>query len=255
MVIEDSQEKNNEINKKKLKALVMKLESENYDRLIFYQSDNCYYKLAGHSALIYAGNVAKRIGRRFNLRADTDHYSKSVDGVISIVMNDVLQESLSAIKAIPDLSNKNSNIMIFKLPYKYSEEDIEQFREMTKQEERQINQIILPKSPIPTLYVYINELTEIIYHNSKNMPHFGSTTLGADIFNSICSVHRCYLNYANGFIKLDDMAKTMKKNIIYLKNQMKIVETLHLINNKSICKILEVLVATERLVTKYVKKS
>lgn len=253
--MDKSQANNIRIDKTKLKTLVMKLESKNYDRLIFYQSDNDYYKLAGHSALIYAGNIAKRIGRRFNLRADTDHYSKSVDGVISIVMNDRLRENLSVIKATIDSSNKNPHLIIFRLPYKFSEQDIEQFREWIKQEERQINQIILPKSPIPTLYTYVNELTEMIYHNSKNMSHFGGATLGTDIFNSICSMHRCYLNYANGFIKLDNMASTMKKNIIYLKNEMKIIETLHLINNKNICKILEILVATERLVTKYAKQS
>ena len=64
------------VEKKIAKKSAMDLEVKNFNKLIFYQSDKGYHKLTGHSAMFYSGNIATRIGRRFNLRIDNDNYYK-----------------------------------------------------------------------------------------------------------------------------------------------------------------------------------
>ena len=237
--------------KQQIKEKVMAMEQENYDKLLLYRSDNTYHKIVGHSALIYAGYVAKRIGRRYNLRLDTDHYAKSEDGVISIVLNDELVRKFLAIGIKQDKKNEDKDIAVFKLPQAFKEKDIAQFRELLKQDERKINAVVLPKSPIPTLYVYLDDILVMVYHNAKNMPYFGKNVVGQDMMSAAVRMYECYIRYANGRIDKKRLAELLYKDAIHLKSQMKIAEALHLISGRNICRMLEIIVAVENLSRKY----
>lgn len=236
------------------KLTATKMEIGNLSHLIFFDSTNGYTKLTENSAVIYAGNVAKRIGRRVNLRQDTDNYAKSEFGVVSIKLSDELIEKLLAINIAKDPELSTAHIHAFKLDKPISESYLKSLQNTLKKDSEQINQIIMPGNPIPTLFIYIKELLEICYYNTKNMSEFPRQTFGEEILKIPSEMMTEYLRHADGRITKTEMAKNLYISATKLKRQMKAVEILHLISNRNICRMLERTIAIERLAAKYYKE-
>lgn len=109
----------------------------------------------------------------------------------------------------------------------------------------------MPKSPIPILYVHLNDLITMVYFNAKNMPEFARDVIGINLAKITNKMLEKYLEYTNGLIDKETAMESIIKGTTYLKNQMKIIQTLHLISNAKICRLLETVVTIERLSRKY----
>lgn len=239
--------------KQKNKVAALEFELNNFSHLLFYDSDKGYRKLTGHSALIYAANVAKRIGRRANLRKDTDHYAKSEEGVVSVVLDERLEIALEAIKIKKDEALSTEHLHFFKMSTTFKESDLEKFRELLQKDSREINQMLLAKSPVPTLCNYLRDINEVIYYNCNLMPNFAKQTVGERLFEKSSRMLSIYLKLANGNEKETAAYKEIYQLMIELKSEMKTVESLRLINARSLCQLLENMVSAEKLVAKLLR--
>ena len=152
-----------------IKSKVMEFERTNSNYLLFFSSTKGFVKIAGHSALFFAATIADRIHWRYSLKLDTDHYSVSEDGIISFRSLPPIAARLSEIDIFPDDSISDDELHYYKLAKVYSEEQIAKLRDNSKQDIKRIMTIVLPTSPIPSLYDAIMQAGQLLYYQFKHL--------------------------------------------------------------------------------------
>lgn len=254
-----------------IKSKVMTFEQTNSHHLLVFDSTDNFSKIAGRSVLFYAFTIADRIHRRYNVKNDTDEYSKSEDGIISIRSLSQLETQLAEINIYPDTKLNTSELHFFKLPKVYNDEQIARLRDKSRQDIERITSIILPKSPIPNLYSLILEMNRLVYYNCKRISDsLARETLVRNLILHADGVLISYLNFANAkpnsgivhhtnnctFITsistppesiqaqnlLDILLNTRN-----LRNSMANMENLKLIHHRELCEILEKIIEVERI--------
>lgn len=241
--------------KQSIKETVMDFEKQNHTHLLFFKSTNGYYKLAGNSVLIYAGNVAQRIGYRYNIQIDTDHYSVSPTGIISFHLTKDLEEKLASIKITKDKKKSSDNLVFFRLEKPITDDELAHFQDLVNADKHTINKMIMPKSPIPTLYDYLKELNLAIYQNSLSMPAFARETIGKTLFEISSTMLRRYLEYANTKAPESDTIRLIGNGAILIKYHMKNISDLHILHYRNICRILEPAIRIEKLTANLYERS
>ena len=144
-----------------IKQKVMAFEADNCQYLLFYVSTENYHKLAERSALFYASRLAQALGRRFNLRPDTDHYHPSSIGVISVRNLEVLEPQLEALGVKLIKSRSTRELRLYKLPRALSESEIATLATAQHQLRHQLASIQHPDGQLPELYVALLELSQL----------------------------------------------------------------------------------------------
>lgn len=258
-----------------IKAHTMEFEQINDHYLLIFDSTDNFSKIAGRSVLFYALTIAERIHRRFSIKNDTDDYSRSDDGIISIRSLPQLEIQLAEINIYPDRNLSTTELHFYKLPRTYSEEQIAKFRDHLQKDAERIISIILPKSPVPELYDNILELNRLLYHNCKRISDsLARSTLVPQILLAANEILTSYLNFANakpssGIVcghfqdlsnnlnqpQLDtEISSPQTQNLFYillttrnLRNNLANFKNLHLIHHRELCAILDKIVNIERL--------
>lgn len=235
-----------------LKATVMEFEQSNDQNLLIFDSTDGYSKIAGRSVLYYSLTIADRIHRRFNVKNDSDHYSRSDEGIIALRHLDDLITQLASINIFPDRTLSTPELHFFRLPKVYTDEQVEKLRDRSKQDIERITSIVLPRSPIPLLYDAIMRANFTIYHGFKRLSDpFARDSIGQPMVQNAHQMSIYYLEYANphnsrpadSLLELIQLARR-------LKHGMANVQNLRLIHQREICRILETLVEIDRLASK-----
>lgn len=255
-----------------IKAKVMEFEQINNHHLLIFDSTDNFSKIAGHSVLFYTLTIAARIHRRYSVKNDTDGYSRSEDGIVSIRARNQLELQLAEINIFPDHERSSSELHFYKLPKVYRDEQIAKLRDQSRQDEERIKSILLPFSPAPELYNIILELNRLLYANCRRMPNsLARETLAPTILLEANEMLVSYLNFANaknntGIVHAyPDLAHTTSQTttkpqsvqaqnlfnlLIYtrnLRNNLANIENLRLMHQRALCQILEKLVEIERI--------
>lgn len=260
--------------KKIVKAKVMTFEETNDHHLLIFDSTDGFQKIAGHSALFYALKICDRIGRRCKIMPDKDNYSRSEEGIVSIRSSDQLVEKMALLDIVPDEELTQDELYFYKMPRVYTEEQIQKLFDFSNQELERIQEIILPKSPMPALYRDILEMNQLVYFNVRDISdRLAKEVLGKELVAQADRVLQSYLNYANirnqttwarhelqlGLAKSEAkaIAKTKRAagqnmmnllmEIAQLKNRMSNMENLRLMHHRQIGRILSKVVAIEQV--------
>lgn len=237
---------------RRIKAKVMEFEGSNNHYLLFFDSTRGFVKLAGHSALFFATTVADRIHWRYSLKLDTDHYSVSDDGVISFRSLANITERLAEINIFPDKTITEPELHYFKLAKVYSDEQIDKLRDNAKQDIKRIMSIVMPASPIPSLYEAITQASQLIYYQFKHLSDpLAKDTLGKDLIMKSYSMTLAYLRYArmknqnniSDLQQIIELAREIRFGIAYASK-------LQILHHREVCKLLEYLVSAERIAAK-----
>lgn len=261
-----------------IKAQVMEFEQTNDHHLLIFDSTESFSKLAGHSVLFYTMTIADRIHRRFSVKNDTDNYSPSNDGVVSIRSLDQLETQLAEINVFPDRERSTTELHFYKLPKIYTEEQIEKLRDRSHRDVERITSTIIPKSPLPELYNLILELNRQLYYNCKRVSDsLARDTLVKPLIVEANELLVGYLNFANtkatsGIIHpplqhLLAATNAVKPHTIQaqnllgimigarnLRNNLANMENLRLIHHRDLCNILENLVHIEHITAREYNK-
>lgn len=255
-----------------IKAQVMEFEQTNDHHLLVFDSTDSFSKIAGRSVLFYTLTIADRIHRRYSVKNDTDDYSRSEDGVVSIRAIEQLELQLAEINIFPDRKLSTSELHFYKLPKVYNDEQIAKLRDRSRQDVERITSIILPLSPIPDLYTLILEMNRLLYHNCKRISDtLARETLVRPMILDANEMLVSYLNFANakpssGIVHqitnstYSSTGQTTKpqsvqaQNLLNLllytrniRNNLANIENLRLIHHRELCDILERLVEIERI--------
>lgn len=257
---------------RQIKARAMEFEQTNDHHLLLFDSTDNFSKIGGHSVLFYTLTIADRIHRRYSIKNDSDDYSRSDDGVISIRALNQLEFQLAEINIFPDRKLSTTELHFYKLPRTYSDEQIAKLRDRSRQDVERITSIIVPKSPVPELYTTILEMNRLLYHNCKRISDsLARATLIEQMIIDANEILVSYLNFANarptsGIIRrqLQNISVSVAKEpksqsaqaqnlfniLIYtrnLRNNMANIENLRLMHHRELCTILEKLVEIERI--------
>lgn len=242
---------------RKIKATAMEFEATNSHHLLFFNSTSGFTKLAGRSALFFAATVADRIHWRFSLKADTDHYSPSEDGIIFFRSLDRIHDRLAEINIFPDVDLETPELHYYKLSKVYSDNQISKLRDHVQRDLERIMSIVLPSSPIPTLYDAIMQTSQLVYYQFKHLADgVARDTIGRQMIIKTYQMANEYMQYAHTKDRDD---RTNLKNIITLARDLRYgiayITRLQILHHRDVCKILEQLVTIERVAAKaYLKK-
>ncbi len=235
-----------------VKAKVMDFERTNHSHLLFYVSTKGFVKLAGHSALFFAMTIADRIHWRYSLKIDTDHYSISDDGIISFRSLENISTRLAEINIFPNPKISDAELHYFDLAKSYSADQIDRLRDNAQQDIKRIMSIVLPASPIPNLYDAIMQASQLLYYQFKHLPDaFAREVLGNHLFSLSYDMAIKYMLYARQKNKSDveylreiiELSREIRYGIAYASK-------LQILHHREVCKILEYLVAVERIAGK-----
>lgn len=264
-----------------IKAQAMEFEQTNDHHLLVFDSTDNFSKIAGHSVLFYSLTIADRIHRRYSVKNDTDDYSRSEDGVVSIRAIEQLETQLAEINIFPDRKLTTSELHYYKLPKVYNDEQIAKLRDKSRQDVERITSIILPQSPIPALYTLILEMNRLLYYNCKRISDtLARETLVRPMILDANEMLVSYLNFANaksntGIVRhqtqdsvyattsqttikpQSTQAQNLFNLLLYtrnLRNNLANIENLRLIHHRELCDILERLVEIERITAREYSK-
>lgn len=255
-----------------IKAQVMEFEQTNDHHLLIFDSTDNFTKIAGHSVLFYTLTIADRIHRRYSVKNDTDDYSRSDEGIVSIRALDQLVIQLAEINIFPDRKLTTSELHFYKLPRVYSDEQIAKLRDRSRRDIERITSIIVPLSPLPELYNLLLEFNRLVYHNCKRI----SDALAREtiVHQIVTDANEClisYLNFANakrevGIVHHPVQSSTylhhnglepktaQAQNLLNilllarnLRNSFANIENLRLLHHRELCELLEKIVEIERL--------
>jgi hypothetical protein len=231
------------------KHKLMTLENSNKDKLMFLRSTKGFHKLFGNSVYFYAFNIAPKLNIDAKVFSDGDYEDKSEAGVVSIRNLDEIEKQLLKLKIIRvSTMDKTGNIVIFKLPWSYTDEEIQKYIEQNTYELSKYNHVIVVENTIPVLYLNLNELLKISYENVRRLEPVARETLGNYLINVETEMIRVYIEMTNG--RTDEIVglKNIKIRLNKIKSQVKILADLKLWNAKTYARVGECLIKIQGIV-------
>ncbi len=238
---------------KAIKAKVHAMEMENFTQLILYRSMNGFWKMGGHSALIYYHRIMPKLGsaRRSKLKHDDDSYFRFRDGVIAFKSPESVEERLRTQRIFAREHQKD--YWTFDLGYTVSENEIEQLRNIDKERMAQVNQIVVPVHTNANIYNRIVAAEKEIYDGAKKMEGVARKVYGYPALRLLIDCHGIYVAVAN---KRHDYLSGMKKIETYLSKVLYDVQNmmeLGLLDLKRCQRVADDIVEASRIVQKSIK--
>lgn len=221
----------------KLKAFAIEHEKENFSKLFIIHEKTNWWKMIGHSAIIFHFDLSKRAGMRTKLVDDSDYDLKTEDGVINIKNIYELDSKLESISIRP-LEIK-PEYRVYNIGKKYTVAEIENLRKAKELEWEKINSIVVPETIFPVLFMTERELLHRLYFTTKLLDPYARDLIARPMVEKAVEIIREYSFMANGeglgpieYLELvEDSAK-------WITSQMAVVSELRIVEAENIYRIL-----------------
>lgn len=228
-----------------LKAEVFKMEQGNYDRLILFRSTGSWWKMGGHSAILYYYKIARRIGRAARLQNDRDFYSRFTEGVVSVRRPEDLVEKLADIGV--ELVTNDKDLKIFKLEKSISKSDYEILAKSEQVKLDKINQIILPKLMRPDLHSNLLNLLRSAYFLQRKASNADRVFILDDFLVGVRKMYSCYFMMTKGQITEKEALAIINKMAEVALIQLKIMSEVQLWTSDQILRAANALIDVRQL--------
>lgn len=177
------------------KAFAVEHEADNYSKLfVIHEKDN-WWKMVGHSAIMFHYEVSKWAGIKSKLVPDTDYDTRSEEGVVNIRDIDQLDAKLMAIKV--NSIDIKPDYRVYNIGKKYTKADIEALKQTKAIEWAKVNKIILPREVFPALFMSLRELLTRLYFSTRSLDAYARETIAAPMFEKVVGLVREYSLIAN----------------------------------------------------------
>ena len=191
------------------KKFVYDLEQRNKRYLILFLSSDGenpekrekFYFMGGNSAIIYAYDIAPRIGRKTPaIRADRDFTEEKFENGMCAVMGlQTLEDKLAGIGIYRDKKiEKEDMVIFFKLNHEYTKDDVEQMLKLRKNEIKMVNTTLFAKVIYPDIHKLVLILQTTIYHKTMNVSREHREVLQAQILDPMFALANEYTLMAHG---------------------------------------------------------
>lgn len=264
--LKNARSKENQAEKRKLqsrlnkvyaeyKCRVMELEERNFSNLILLRSTKGFYKLFGHSMFFYAFEIAPKLEIEARVYADGDFEAKSEYGMCSIANLVEFEKAIAklGIKRMRAKPSDNGNLIVFKLPWEYSQKDLDKLVEQNEYMRSKYNHVIMATNMIPMLYVNLNDLLKACYENVRRLEVVARETMGNMIVELVAEMMRIYIEMGNGRINELKAMTEMRVRLNKIKSQVKILADLKLWNANVYARIGEIMIKVQVILDSRIK--
>lgn len=180
----------------KLKKHTLESEKGNYTKLIFIHDRANWWKLFGHSAVIFYYEVAEWIHYSCKLRSDTDYEAISKEGVVNIRDIYALDKKLAAFNI--NLLHSSPDYRVYNIGKKFTEGDIQHMQKERDAEWAKVNHIVLPKEVFPTLFSLERDLFLQVFYTAKKLDSYTREYVMNPVVERVVGLLRDYSILANG---------------------------------------------------------
>ena len=243
------------------KKFVYEKEKKNQDHLILFLASDGenpakkqkFYILGGNSAIIYAYEIAARIGKkRVNLRPDLDLGDcKFREGICLISDLELLAEKLKTIgieRAKITTNDSSNKIVAFKLSRKYAQSEIRQMLKVHQEEVEKVNQLLYPTVLFPDIHQLILVLKKDTYHKVMRLDKTNREVLEDKIIMPIFRLGDLYTLMAHGDIDIKTAKEELLKTTHIMMDRVKLLQDLNLWDTATCAKIGKHLAQLELLI-------
>lgn len=214
----------------KRKKVVFEAEQRNFEHLVLFlasDGDNPekktkFYNMGGNSALIYVQEIAPRIGRKnASLHPDYDHGEyKFGGGVTSIGDLELLTKKLAEIGIKRVKTKSNDLIVYFKLPHKYTKDEIKALEKERLNEIKDMNKILYAKVVYPDIHRQVLTLKQAVYHKVVKINRTDREILQDRLLDPVFEMADQYAMMAHGDADELECAKKMVKAVDVLMDRI-----------------------------------
>ncbi|MBQ3296842.1 hypothetical protein IJH01_01790 [Candidatus Saccharibacteria bacterium] len=231
------------------KRKVMEAEQTNFSHLILLRSTKGFHKMFGNSMVFYAYEIAPKLGVEARVHSDSDYEAKSEQGMCSIANIEDFEKTLGKLKIErTKTKDKSGNIVIFKLPWKYSEEELVKLTEHNEYMVGKYNHVVMANNTTPLLYTNTNELLKACYENVRRLEPVARETMGNMIIVVVAEMLRIYIEMTNGRIIEEKALKEMRMRLNKVKSQVKILVDQKLWNTRVYARIGETIIKIQGII-------
>lgn len=229
----------------KLKAFAIEREKDNYSKLFIIHEKGNWWKMLGHSAIIFNYEVSDWVGYRCKLLPDSDYENKSEEGVINI--RDVFELDKKLVKTKISLLKSTEDYRVYNIGKKFTQGDLLHMQKKRDLEWSKVNKIILPKVLFPELYQLERDLFTKVYFMSKNLDTYAREIITNPIVKRVGGMLRDYsiLANSNGLKKMKYIDR-VKSDLQWCTSQMALVSELRMLPPEKIFQILSVIGKVKR---------
>ena len=228
----------------KIKQSVLEYEKENYTKLFVMKSSGDWYKLLGHSAVIYSAILAPRLGKTARLLPDTDYHHNSKEGTVSIRNIGTFKSDMETLGV--ELIYEKDEGLAFRLGFRVEPEMLNNLIKQGEMERKQVQKLLMPEVMLPQLKMRLFETMKLMYFGAQNLSPLGRAVIGEEMAILICKFGQDFIMMANGFIDRDQYFTDLSQGLQRLKAGMAVVSELRLMKDQKIFQILEALGKTEQ---------
>jgi|GEM_PF-1573850 len=251
----ESSKKGQELKKAYLevKRRTLNYEKNNYTQLVVMKTqDGKWWKMFGHSAVIYENLIAPRLRLKAVRHVDTDYDEKSEEGFVGVPDIEKFQERLSFGKIY--ISNKTEWVRVFDLGERVAEEDYVAMLNEDKMREEMTNKLILPEVLLAELNAKAKKLLNIVHVNVRKMDGTARDAFGIDMERKVVKTQLMIVRAARGTWDVDDCLEQAYELMEDLYGYALIILNLQLMDAKVVYNITEAVVSMENQVKKELRK-
>lgn len=225
------------------KKLVYEAEERNFQHLVMFlasdgenpEKKKKFYVMGGHSALIFASEIAPRIQKkRVILRPDLDNTDCRFKtglcyiGDISGMTERLKEIGVERIKPKKKSEDGNEVIVYFKLPRKYEVEEVKQMLKTLKKEKEDVNKVLYSPKVYPNIHKHILVLRRLVYYKVKNMQPIERDLVGMRLIEPIFEIMALYDKVVSGVVDDEVAAYEMLTWLNVLRDRVSMVMDLEL---------------------------
>lgn len=231
------------------KKRAMDFEQNNRQYLVLVRSDNGYFKMFEYSALFYAYSLAPQMNISAVLREDTDYFSKSKIGSVSIKEPENLTTPFEKLNIVPISTKDDSgNLLVFKMPWVYDDAEVKQLLAKASEKLQRFNRLVMTDNTIPVLFLQLTALHKTLYENVCSMSGpVSRESYGIPMLKMAAEMQCLYLEYANGKIHDQDFFDPCKKWLNSIKYRVKIVSELKIWKPDQVARIADSLIEVSNI--------
>lgn len=177
------------------KQEAMKHEKDNYSKLYVVHEKKNWWKMFGHSAILFHYDVSKWANMKSRLQTDSDYNIRSEEGNVNI--KDVYEFDKLLAKVNVNLLFASDDLRIYNIGKKYTEEEINAMIRSEELEWAQANQTIKPKEVFPALYTFLLRLLSNLYFLKAKMSSEAKASFGEPMVGLVVNQVKEYVRLCN----------------------------------------------------------
>lgn len=228
------------------KKFVIEREEENFSKLMIVHEKDEWWKIFGHSAIMFAYEVSGWIDMKVKLRPDSDYDYKSKEGVV--IIRDVYTLDAKLAKAKVNLLKSTDDYRVYNLGKKFSEADLDRMMHKESLEWGKVNKIITVRDVFPDLHTALRELFSYYYFSIRKLETFGRDAFGMPIADKLSDLLAEYDQCCNeGTLAESDYLAKVEETMKWTKYRVDALAELKAFSVQRIYRLLRLADRVQRL--------